>query len=59
LREWINLVYDTYIYMEMSQWTPCVALLNKNVTFFWYQNRKQEGKIGLALGEKVSTSGRG
>jgi hypothetical protein len=30
--------------------TPCTAILNKNVMFYFYKNREQKGKIGPVWG---------
>jgi hypothetical protein len=34
-----------YIYMEMSRWNPCKAILNKQ-KYLFFKNGEQEGKIG-------------
>jgi hypothetical protein len=45
-----------YIYMEMSQGNQYIAILNKNVIFFFYIKGEQEGRTGPVWG--VGTSGR-
>jgi hypothetical protein len=44
--------------MEMSQGYSLCSILNKNVIFFFYKIREQEGKIGSAWGKGDGTSGR-